>query len=399
MLNQEDIYQLIYKEQWEKLLEILHRQKEALASDSLLLAASKTVEREFFRKVAEFSDDRDDIAVVLETFYLLNHGNFYKLEKHNVEKLGDQLSLRLPKQYRHLSSELKKRRAEEQEQVRDFSVTPSEPSDVLPDNWIEIYNRLFEIMDVKGDAATYFSGPRFINIVKQIKPYFADYSQYINQREAEGKSTTRKIYYFDILKELSFTERIKTINSILEIIRPYDRERVEAIEFLLYNKKPHDLKKESPSKVKPIVFISYSWDDEEHKTWVLDLANRLILDQVDVRIDRQLLRAGTSLQYTIEQSIAKANKILIIFTPNYKEKADQRKGGVGYEYSIMNATLYENQTINDKIIPVLRKGSKKASIPEFMQQYIHIDFRRNENFENSYNDLKREIFNEPASFQ
>jgi hypothetical protein len=399
MLNQEVIYQLIFKEQWEKLLEILHRQKETLASDSLLLAASKTIEREFFRKVAEYSNDRDDIAVVLETFYLLNHGNFYKLEHENAEKLGDQLSSRLPKQYWHLSAEFKKRREEKQEKARDFSLTPSEPSNILPDNWVEIYNRLFEIMDVKGDAATYFSGPRFINIVKQVKPYFPDYSQYINQREAQGKSTTRKIFYFDILKELGFTERIKTINSILEIIRPYDKERVEVIEFLLYNKKAQDLKKEDLSDVKPIVFISYSWDDEEHKKWVLDLANSLISDQVDVRIDRQLLRAGTSLQYTIEQSIAKADKILVIFTPNYKEKANQRKGGVGYEYSIMNATLYENQTVNDKIIPVLRKGSKKDSIPEFMQQYIHIDFRLDENFENSYNDLKREIFNEPASFQ
>ena len=30
-----------------------------------------------------------------------------------------------------------------------------------------------------------------------------------------------------------------------------------------------------------------------------------------------------------------------------------------------------------------------------MQQFIHIDIRNDENFENSYNDLVREIYNEP----
>ncbi|RYE18599.1 MAG: hypothetical protein EOP45_13885 [Sphingobacteriaceae bacterium] len=102
--------------------------------------------------------------------------------------------------------------------------------------------------------------------------------------------------------------------------------------------------------------------------------------------------------YFVEQSISKSDKVLIIFTPNYKARADNRTGGVGYEYSIMNAALYDNQTVNVKIIPILRKGSKQDSIPDFMKQYIHIDITNDENYENSYKDLKREIFDEPTSF-
>ena len=30
------------------------------------------------------------------------------------------------------------------------------------------------------------------------------------------------------------------------------------------------------------VFISYSWDTEEHKKWVLDLANKLVKEGVNV---------------------------------------------------------------------------------------------------------------------
>lgn len=100
--------------------------------------------------------------------------------------------------------------------------------------------------------------------------------------------------------------------------------------------------------------------------------------------------------FFVESSISKAERIIIIFTPNYKLKADKRAGGVGYEYSIMNAGLYKNQTANEKIIPILRDGNMETSIPEFMQQFIHIDIRNNENYENSYNDLIREIYNEPA---
>ncbi|HKG08511.1 MAG TPA: toll/interleukin-1 receptor domain-containing protein, partial [Pedobacter sp.] len=270
---------------------------------------------------------------------------------------------------------------------------------VLPDNWLEIYNRLFELVDVRGDAATYFSGPRFINLVRQFLPYFANYEQYIDERNRQGKSTTRRIYYFDILKDLTPVVRNQVITEILNIIRPYDEHRVENIELLLFNK--HSKEKEPVKDQhdrKPVIFISYSWDDENHKNWVLQLANRLLKDNVDVKLDRYLLRTGAAMQYTMEQAISTADKILIVFTPNYKLKADNRKGGVGYEYSIMNAGLYLNQTTNDKIIPVLRKGSIEESIPSFMQQYIHLDIRNDDNFENSYNDLKRDIFNEPSAF-
>ena len=85
----------------------------------------------------------------------------------------------------------------------------------------------------------------------------------------------------------------------------------------------------------------------------------------------------------------------MVFTPNYKLKADKRTGGVGYEYSIMNIELYNNITSNEKFIPLLRKGEMSESIPTFMQQFIHIDVKNDENFENSYNDLIREIYNEP----
>ena len=36
----------------------------------------------------------------------------------------------------------------------------------------------------------------------------------------------------------------------------------------------------------PTVFISYSWDDEFHKGWVRELADKLIENGIDVYLDQ-----------------------------------------------------------------------------------------------------------------
>jgi hypothetical protein len=246
----------------------------------------------------------------------------------------------------------------------------------------------------------HFSGPRFINTVKEFEPYFPDYNQFIEQRNKEGKSTSRKIYYYDILIGLKENVKLEVINRLLEILKPFQKEKVNKIEELLgktaVNKEEVTVPNVKRISINPIIFISYSWDNEEHKEWVLNLANRLCSDGVDVILDRYYLKPGKNLPHFVEDSISKAERIIIVFTPNYKLKADNRAGGVGYEYSIMNADLYNNQTTNEKVIPILRGGNIKESIPTFMQQFVHIDTRNNENFENSYSDLVREIFDEPA---
>ena len=36
----------------------------------------------------------------------------------------------------------------------------------------------------------------------------------------------------------------------------------------------------------PKVFISYSWEDESHKTWVKNLADKLLADGIDATVDQ-----------------------------------------------------------------------------------------------------------------
>lgn len=94
-------------------------------------------------------------------------------------------------------------------------------------DWAKIFNRLFEI--INGPDPLYFKGPRFIDAVRKIDPYFPDYGQYIEQRRESDKSTTRKDYFYDILLSFEETQRVKIVNVILDQIRAHAPDQVAGI--------------------------------------------------------------------------------------------------------------------------------------------------------------------------
>ena len=109
------------------------------------------------------------------------------------------------------------------------------------------------------------------------------------------------------------------------------------------------------------VFISYSWDSNKHRAWVLALANDLIKNGIEVILDQYELGIGGNLTLFMEKSVDEADKVLLILTENYKIKADNRSGGVGFEYSMINEELYSNQVDNQKFIPILKSGTNSFS--------------------------------------
>ena len=116
----------------------------------------------------------------------------------------------------------------------------------------------------------------------------------------------------------------------------------------------------------PRVFISYSWEDEDHKSWVKSLADSLINDGIDVSIDQYDLSLGDRLPQFMEQQITNADYVLIICTPTYKQKSDSRKGGVGYEGHIISGELFSLHN-ERKFIPVIRKGNRLSAIPTCLE--------------------------------
>jgi TIR domain len=123
------------------------------------------------------------------------------------------------------------------------------------------------------------------------------------------------------------------------------------------------------------VFISYSWDSDAHKAWVLDFANRLRTHGIEVILDQTHLRLGDRTPYFMEQSATSSRFVLVICTEAYKTKFDARKGGAGYESHIITGEIVDQVGVN-KFIPILRQGDWRTALPIALSGVLGADFRK-----------------------
>lgn len=146
------------------------------------------------------------------------------------------------------------------------------------------------------------------------------------------------------------------------------------------------------------VFISYSWSNPAHELWVLQLAQRLVHDGVDVVLDKWNLKEGHD-KYAFMESMVHAtdiDKVLIILDQAYCEKANDRAGGVGTETTIISAKVYVSAT-QEKFIPIVaqRDEDSNAYLPVYLEGKIYIDLSEEEHFELNYEKLLRNIYQLP----
>ena len=142
---------------------------------------------------------------------------------------------------------------------------------------------------------------------------------------------------------------------------------------------------------KPIkVFISYSWDSEEHKAWVKMLADRLTEEGLDVILD-QYQPAGTPLTRFMTNGLEKADKVLIIGTPDYKKKAETKGTGAAFEEQIIKVDMMDDLDTT-KFIPILRKGSFLASFTKLIKERMGFIFSDDDNFESEFQRLVDELY-------
>lgn len=147
----------------------------------------------------------------------------------------------------------------------------------------------------------------------------------------------------------------------------------------------------------PVVFFSYSWDNDEHRFWVLKLASELIKNGIDVLIDEwDLERFNNDLHVFMETGIRNSDKVVMICTQKYAEKANERKGGVGVENTIITGEFYDKLKEN-KFIPIVRKFDKKLadSLPSYLKTKYTIDFSDDKEFRSKFEELERKILNIP----
>lgn len=143
--------------------------------------------------------------------------------------------------------------------------------------------------------------------------------------------------------------------------------------------------------ITPKAFITYSWDDEYHKKWVRAFADRLLSDGVDVTVDQYDLFSGDRLPKFMEQSIVESDFVLIICTPQYKQKADRRLGGAGYEGHIISDELFQKHN-ERKYIPIIRKGTCETAMPTFCAGKLAINLSDTPFSETEYARLLENVF-------
>lgn len=136
----------------------------------------------------------------------------------------------------------------------------------------------------------------------------------------------------------------------------------------------------------PRAIISYSWDSEDHKRWVRTLASRLRGSGIEVTLDQWHTAPGDELPKFMETAVRENDFVIIVCTPRYKDRSDNRIGGVGYEGNIITAEIMTSQN-ERKFIPILRVGSWKTAAPSWLLGKSYIDFSSNPYEERNYSEL------------
>lgn len=144
----------------------------------------------------------------------------------------------------------------------------------------------------------------------------------------------------------------------------------------------------------PIVFVSYSYDSEAHRQWVRKLAEHLCQKGVDVILDQWDARLGEDLGAFMEQSIRRAQRVLLICSTNYVARANAGLGGVGYEKLIVTKEVVQN-TATRKFIPLIR-GNMEKTTPDFIGARFFIDFDDEESFGAKLDELVDEFYDRRA---
>lgn len=264
-----------------------------------------------------------------------------------------------------------------------------------------ISDNLELIIHYFGKFTKFFGQPVNVNLELDYPIGFClnslEFINMLNQLDDQKllRTTEKGKVYILTLEGFNKSKKLKTKYS--EIINDMKNKKNEKEDEVIGNT-PIEFKENIPVSVlinsSLKVFISYSWDDEKHKEWVLNLANDLS-EHAHIFLDQYDLKPGKIINLYVEEKIRESDKVLIIMTPQYASKADKREKGAGYEYSIINTDLASNLEIykNEiKYIPILRIGEANESVPTYLKQFHYHDMTTDSDYIKKFLELTKILF-------
>ncbi len=141
-------------------------------------------------------------------------------------------------------------------------------------------------------------------------------------------------------------------------------------------------------------FLSYCHEDIDRTTfgYLIDLLRRYCGDSVKFLFDLDDWKFGRTIEDYID-TIENVPAILMIMTPKYKERVNERQGGVYKEYNRIVAR-YDKESKEDNVgrrfllIPILMSGDKTTSAPKEFQDIRYADLV---GFRAYYSNQKRRL--------
>ena len=129
----------------------------------------------------------------------------------------------------------------------------------------------------------------------------------------------------------------------------------------------------------PKVFISYSWDSQEHKNSVLDLADQLRSHGIDCNIDQYEVSPSEGWLNWMLNQVEESDFVLLVCTEKYyrryrgKEKPGEGKGVV-WEGAIISQLIYDQfnaQQARTRFIPIIFESQAGNYIPYELKKYTY----------------------------
>ena len=115
------------------------------------------------------------------------------------------------------------------------------------------------------------------------------------------------------------------------------------------------------------VFISHTSSTDEAVEWVKELALFLIDNGIQARLDKFHLRRGMDLPQWMCNELALAQKVIVVCDETYKQKADGRLGGVGWETMIIQGDVANLPPDSTKYQVVVRAEDINQGLPMYLK--------------------------------
>ncbi|GAB7129638.1 hypothetical protein JCM19000A_41460 [Silvimonas sp. JCM 19000] len=154
-------------------------------------------------------------------------------------------------------------------------------------NWIAAYNYLFAALNSENKAL-YVGGSTFCRMVQQVDPGAPSYQQLIALRRQQGKSNSRKDFYWDLIQGLPEEQRFRVYRVFVDHIEPHDKAAADNVRNIVFGGG-----RAVPTTVVPV------------DLWNSAKLNNSLKD-IDHAIDAHHYNRATTLSYTCLEGLYKA---------------------------------------------------------------------------------------------